>query len=502
MLVCKDADNTVRWKPGERLNHYFEQRCDQLPADHLAVITEDVTLTFRELDDRANQAARYLLDQGLKPGDRIALLFDKSIHSYVALLAVLKIGAAYVPLDAGFPNDRIAFILEDAEVKAIALGLVDTAKKLAEFQPKQIFLDQASAEIAAKSDCAPDRDGSAAIGRPALLHHLHLGHDRQAEGRRDRSRRHLQLRQGRRRGLRHRRSTTAAYQGMTLAFDFHVEDLVGAADRRRDADLAAKSGTSLFGADLHAFLQKNRVTVFPCVPTFGRRSSRICRTSASSSSPASPFRIISSCAGIRPGRRILNAYGPTECSVSSTLRLLVPDRPVTIGIPLPTYTVVILDENKDEVVPDGAIGEIGIAGVALARGYLNREELTRQEVHPRLPQHPEQSFEAHLSHRRSRPHPRGRRARFPRPHRHAGEDPRLPHRARRDRGGADAGAADRAGGRQPLRAGAGRGRTRRLLHPQAGRARDFAQARSRRCCAASCRATWCRAISKSSPSSR
>ena len=72
--------------------------------DHLAVITEDISLTFRELDDRANQAARYLLDQGLKPGDRIGLLFDKSIHSYVALLAVLKIGAAYVPLDAGFPE--------------------------------------------------------------------------------------------------------------------------------------------------------------------------------------------------------------------------------------------------------------------------------------------------------------------------------------------------------------------------------------------------------------
>src|SRR4029077_10827497 len=97
--------------------YYLEQRCDQLPADHLAVITEDVSLTFRELDNRANQAARYLLDQGLKAGDRVALLFDKTIHRYVALLAVLKIGAAYVPLDSSFPSDRIAFMLEDAEVK-------------------------------------------------------------------------------------------------------------------------------------------------------------------------------------------------------------------------------------------------------------------------------------------------------------------------------------------------------------------------------------------------
>ena len=93
----------------------------------------------------------------------------------------------------------------------------------------------------------------------------------------------------------------------------------------------------------------------------------------------------------RPDRSILNAYGPTECSVSSTLRRLTPENPVTIGSPLPTYTVVILDEHKDEVVPDGAIGEIGIAGVALALGYLNREDLTRQKFIPdflNLPNNP------------------------------------------------------------------------------------------------------------------
>src|ERR1700680_3035191 len=90
VLVCKNADNTPRWKEGERLDHLCDQRCDQLPSDHLAVITQDVTFTFRELDNRANQTARYLLDQGLKAGDRVGLLFEKTIHRYVALLAVIK----------------------------------------------------------------------------------------------------------------------------------------------------------------------------------------------------------------------------------------------------------------------------------------------------------------------------------------------------------------------------------------------------------------------------
>ncbi|MEM9443434.1 MAG: AMP-binding protein, partial [Pseudomonadota bacterium] len=114
ILLCPDVDNTIRASDDSRLEQLFEQRCDRSPDDKLAVITEETTLTFRELDDRANQAARYLLDLGYKRGDRLGVLFDKSIHGYIGLLAVLKIGAAYVPLDASFPADRVAFILEDA----------------------------------------------------------------------------------------------------------------------------------------------------------------------------------------------------------------------------------------------------------------------------------------------------------------------------------------------------------------------------------------------------
>ena len=113
MLVHKDLSNTPRWREGERLHHLFEQRCDEL-HDHLAVVTQDVTLTYRELDNRANQLARHLIARGIRSGDRVALIFDKQVETYIALLAVMKVNAAYVPLDAGFPNDRIGFILEDA----------------------------------------------------------------------------------------------------------------------------------------------------------------------------------------------------------------------------------------------------------------------------------------------------------------------------------------------------------------------------------------------------
>ena len=79
----------------------------------------------------------------------------------------------------------------------------------------------------------------------------------------------------------------------------------------------------------------------------------------------------------RPGRRFLNVYGPTEATVTATWTAVDPDRPVTIGVPLPTYSVVILDpDDPSRALPRGEIGELGIAGIGLAVGYVNRDDLT------------------------------------------------------------------------------------------------------------------------------
>ena len=90
--------------------------------------------------------ARYLIEQGIRSGDRVGLLFDKSAETYVALLAVLKINAAYVPFDCGFPTERIRFILQDADVKAI-VSMDAFRSKLGEFAVRQIFLDAAEHDI-------------------------------------------------------------------------------------------------------------------------------------------------------------------------------------------------------------------------------------------------------------------------------------------------------------------------------------------------------------------
>ncbi|GGG41797.1 peptide synthetase [Kocuria dechangensis] len=373
-------DNTVRWRPGERLEHYFEQRCDEVPPAHPAVITESGTLTFRQLDERANRTARYFRAQGLKTGDRVGVLFDKSTHGYVALLAIMKIGAAYVPLDPSFPADRIAYIIEDAGIETI-ISVSAYDAKLAQFQVLRIYQDVIADQLEAHPSHRLEEHERPTAGENQLFYIIYTsGTTGKPKGV---AIEHAGICNfvkvaGELYGY---RQDDRCYQGMTLAFDFHVEDLwtpliAGA------TLVAGKSGGSLFGADLHAFLSQQRVTVLPCVPTLWATIEddlpdvRIIQLSGE----AVPHNLV--VRWHRPGRSILNAYGPTECSVSSTLRVLEPDSPVTIGVPLPTYTAVILDEDRPAEASPGEIGEIGIAGPCLAVGYLNRDELTEQKFIP------------------------------------------------------------------------------------------------------------------------
>ena len=141
-------------------------------------------------------------------------------------------------------------------------------------------------------------------------------------------------------------------------------------------------GESLLGPELNDFLQERHVTALCCVPTL--------LATLEDGLPGLRFLLVSgeSCPQDlvarwhRPGRRFLNVYGPTEATVTATWTLLDPGRPVTIGVPLPTYSVVVLDPDADRAVAPGAMGEIGIAGIGLASGYLNRPELTERAFVP------------------------------------------------------------------------------------------------------------------------
>ncbi|HEY7080108.1 MAG TPA: AMP-binding protein [Nitrososphaeraceae archaeon] len=143
------VSNALRWVPGERLNQLLEKACIRF-ATNDAVIGSGIVLSYSDLNCRANQLARHLLASGIKSGDRVALMFDRSPETYVAMLAVMKVNAAYVPLDAAFPIERVRFILEDAEVSAI-VSMSNFAERLSGLQVDKLFLDLERTAIDAQS---------------------------------------------------------------------------------------------------------------------------------------------------------------------------------------------------------------------------------------------------------------------------------------------------------------------------------------------------------------
>ncbi|MDI1464931.1 amino acid adenylation domain-containing protein [Catellatospora sp. KI3] len=372
-----------RCRPGERLSDLYERQCDRLRrdghGDRPAVDAGDVALTYDQLDVRANRLARYLAARGVRPGDRVALLFDQAVHAYTGMLAVMKINAAYVPLDAGFPADRLAYITADAGARLV-LTLSHLRDRLAEDGAELLCVDeQADAIEALAGYRLADRERGEPVDELAYIIYTSGS-------------------TGRPKGVavEHRsicnfvqvaaecygvRPDDRMYQGMTIAFDFSVEEiwvpwLVG-------ATLVPKpGGASLLGQDLWDFLDARDVTAVCCVPTL--------LATLDADLPRLRFLLVSGEAcpqdlvtrWHRPDRRFLNVYGPTEATVTATWTEVHPDKPITLGLPLPTYTAVILDPDAPRALPAGALGEIGIAGIGLAAGYVNRDDLTERAFVP------------------------------------------------------------------------------------------------------------------------
>lgn len=377
----RGARPDARPAAGKRLHHVFEHACDANPSA-VAVECGSGRLTYRELDARANQLAHCLRDLGAGGGARVAVLLERSIETYVALLGIGKAGAAFVPIDPESPPDRIAYIATDADVDLLVTtcGFTD---RLAGLDRRVLLLDACAAELAREPAGRPGPDRRDA-GDPTAYVIYTSGSSGRPKG--------VDVPQSSIcnfldvvpavYGV---RPTDRVYQGMTIAFDFSIEEIwptwaVGA------TLVAGPTDTRRLGAELADFLDATGVTVLYCVPTLlatiPRDLPRV--RSLLVGGEACPEQLVERWS--RPGRRILNTYGPTEATVTATWCELTPARPVTIGRPLPTCAIVLLDERQ-RVVADGEVGEICIGGPGVARGYVGHPELTAERfvTHPAAP---------------------------------------------------------------------------------------------------------------------
>jgi non-ribosomal peptide synthetase-like protein len=362
------ADELAGNTPGcTRLSRYFERACDERPgATALECMGEK--LSYADLDARANRLANLLMTRGVASGSRVGILLNRSVDTYVALLAVTKTEATFVPIDPASPADRLAFVAEDAEldilVTTTSFGAVTSTLPC-----WVLAVDDLAAELATQPSARP---GVESAGDPICYIIYTSGSSGRPKG--------VEIAQssicnfiGIVPSLYGVQPDERVYQGMTIAFDFSIEEIwptwaVGA------TLVAGPTDGRRVGSGLADFLAEHEITMIYCVPTVLATLDRtlpLIRT-VNVGGEACPQELVERWG---PGRRILNTYGPTETTVTCTMAELQVGKPVTIGRPLPTYRVTLLDEDR-RPVPAGEVGEICVGGPGVARGYVKRPELT------------------------------------------------------------------------------------------------------------------------------
>ncbi|MBS1191756.1 MAG: amino acid adenylation domain [Rhodocyclaceae bacterium] len=370
------------------LHQLFEIQAERYP-ERDALVFEQQRLTYSQLNRRANELARRLRSLGARPEVCVGLCVERSLDLVVSLLAILKSGAAYLPLDPALPRERMAFMLEDAGV-----SLVLTQQALAASLPatgaRALCVDgpEMAADVppgAAESQ-KPDSHSlayviytSGSTGQPKGVCIEHRNIVNYVLG--------IVHRLGLEPGLHYATvSTIGADLGNTVIFPalatggcLHVISQT----RSEDPDLLAE------------VMEGEGIDVLKIVPSHlaalqsGRQRSRLMpRRFLILGGEASRLEWIEELRALAPDCRIINHYGPTETTVG-VLTYAVGSGPLPatasgtlpLGQPLPNSRVYLLDE-AGEPVPPGELGELCIGGRGVARGYLHRPELTSQKFRP------------------------------------------------------------------------------------------------------------------------
>ncbi|WP_263009660.1 non-ribosomal peptide synthetase, partial [Dickeya oryzae] len=355
------------------IHQLFEQQAARQP-DAVAVVFDGESLRYGELNHRANQLAHWLIEQGVRPDDRVAIALERSIELVVALLATLKAGGAYVPLDPAYPTERLQYMLADS-APVVLITTTALNSQIAADCPV-IALDM---PVQPWATCPADNISPAAVGlTPRHLAYVIYtsGSTGQPKGVLVEHRGLCNLSQAQIR-LFNAGAGSRVLQFSSLSFDASLFDIV----------MALCSGAALYlprgrllGETLTQFMQQQRISHATLPPA-----------ALSSLNPAQalPDLAVLVTAGdaisreaIAPwcaGRSVYNAYGPTEATIwASTFALHQPyaGQP-PIGYPVENTKIYLLD-GHGQLVPVGVTGEIYIGGVGVARGYLNRPDLTTE----------------------------------------------------------------------------------------------------------------------------
>jgi amino acid adenylation domain-containing protein len=371
------------------IHELVEAQAERTP-DGIAAIHAGQTLSYAELNTRANQLARFLLELGTAPESRIGIALRPSLNLPVALLGVLKAGCACLPLDLNYPKERLELMLEDAQPAAV-LTEAQLAPTLSFSKSKLVCLDSQAAEVFRGAQTNPKNSAttdsiayviytSGSTGKPrgVLLPHRGLAN--------------------------HNQSAIALYdlkpqdrvlQFSSISFDIAIEEIFPAL--MCGAGIVLKTDSfSLQASEFLQWIEQQQVSVLDLPTAFWHELVHQLEASNGVALPSGlrlvilggekastkAYRVWEKFAGSRV--RLINTYGPTEASVivSAFEPARFPDATLgdslPLGHPVANAQIHLLDEDL-KPVPRGSAGELHIGGPPLAIGYLNQPERTAQK---------------------------------------------------------------------------------------------------------------------------
>jgi amino acid adenylation domain-containing protein len=386
-LLVDFNDTAADFPHGRLIHQLFEAQADIQP-DAIALIYEDQQLTYEQLNRRANQLAHHLLALGVQPDDRVAICTERSLDMIVGLLGILKAGCAYVPLDPAYPADRLAYMLGDSAPVAL-LTQSALVPSLPGLSVPLVVLDADSAGLNLQADSNPALQGlssrhlayviytSGSTGMPkgVMIEHA--------------SATNFMATMTERPGIGHTDTVLAV---TTFAFDIAFLELLGPLMvGARVVVLSRDAATD--PARLQHALAHSGATVMQATPVSWRLLldggwqpspgfKALCGGEALGSGLALRLaELLSGAAGA-----LWNLYGPTETTIWSARHELTnvgshAGSTASLGRPVANTQIYVLDRHL-QPVPMGVAGELYIGGAGVARGYLNRAELTAERFVP------------------------------------------------------------------------------------------------------------------------
>ncbi|MDJ0897246.1 MAG: amino acid adenylation domain-containing protein [Xenococcus sp. MO_188.B8] len=382
-LLVEWNDTATEYPTDKCIHQLFEEQVEKTP-DAVAVVFENQHLTYEQLNRRANQLAHYLQSLGVGPEVLVGICLERSLEMVVGLLGILKAGGAYVPLDPNYPAERLGYMLADSAVEVLL-----TQRSLLEFllekQARVVCLDSDWGAIEQQSQ----KNLDVGVGSDNLAYVIYTsGSTGKSKGVTIEHHSVLNLREGLNKAIyaELKDSPLRISLNGSFSFDTFVKQFI---QLLNGFTLDIIPTIVRFDGDaLLSYLKDHKIDVFDCTLS----QLEILISAGLLLGDDVPKYILIGGEAITPDRwqaltqvesiNFYNVYGPTECTVDSTLcKLRISDNKPVIGRPISNTQIYILDKHL-EALPIGVTGELYIGGDGLARGYLNRPELTGEKFIP------------------------------------------------------------------------------------------------------------------------